>query len=337
LIRSINRCVGGALLACALLVTPCASAADRAISDEAQKHFSAGVSLLQDPDGARYEDAYREFEAAYSASGSPKILGNIGFCALKLERDGDAIESYNRYLHEVPDIDPVEAAQIGRDLATLRAGVVRVIMTIDAPNASIIDKRLPVRGDSITNLYAAVDGKIDIGVRPGHHIVEVKTGAETLDVWEFDAKPAATLSRAVARKPAEPQRRSSSQLVPWVVTGIGAATMAAGGVFGVVTLAKVNTIGSHCPNSECPPTYALSAAQEDARHFIRITDTVLIGGAVIAVTGVGLLLFSGGSEAPRPPAVGPHPATSGSQPRPLPQASLTCFPGTCFATMSGAF
>src|SRR4029077_20763786 len=111
---------------------------------------SAGVSLLQDPDGARYEDAYREFEAAYSASNSSKVLGNIGYCALKLERDGEAIESYTRYLRDVPDIDPAEAAQIGRDLATLRAGLVRVVMTIDVPNAAIVDKRLPVRGDSIT-------------------------------------------------------------------------------------------------------------------------------------------------------------------------------------------
>lgn len=196
---------------------------------------------------------------------------------------------------------------------------------------------MPVRGDSITNLYSAVDGRVDIGVRPGHHIVEVKAGAETLDVWEFDAQPGATLSRAVSRKPAEAPHRSSSQVVPWVVTGIGAATMAAGGVFGIVTLGKVNTIGSHCPNSECPPTYALAAAQEDARHFIRITDTLLVGGAVIAATGVGLLIFSGSSEAPRQPPGGPHAATSGSERRPLSQARVTCFPGTCFATVSGAF
>jgi hypothetical protein len=34
-------------------------AAEVVISDDARAHFSAGVNLLQDPDGARYEEAYR--------------------------------------------------------------------------------------------------------------------------------------------------------------------------------------------------------------------------------------------------------------------------------------
>jgi len=44
-----------------------AGAADAPITDEARTHFSAGVNLLRDPDGARYEEAYREFKAAYAA------------------------------------------------------------------------------------------------------------------------------------------------------------------------------------------------------------------------------------------------------------------------------
>ena len=46
------------------------SAAEVVISDDARAHFSAGVNFLQDPDGARYEDAYREFKVAYAASPS---------------------------------------------------------------------------------------------------------------------------------------------------------------------------------------------------------------------------------------------------------------------------
>ncbi|MBV9949955.1 MAG: hypothetical protein JOZ69_24140, partial [Myxococcales bacterium] len=94
----ITRYIAGAAVACAMVMVsaPRAARGDEAVSEEARKHFAAGVSLLQDPDGARYEDAYREFEAAYAASSSPKILGNIGYCALKLERDGEAIAAYSR-------------------------------------------------------------------------------------------------------------------------------------------------------------------------------------------------------------------------------------------------
>jgi hypothetical protein len=324
---SIARCIGGTVLAGALLLTRIAFGGDESISEEAQRHFKAGVNLLQDPDGARYEDAYREFETAYAASLSPKILGNIGYCALKLERDGESISAYTRYLHEVQDIDPIESAQIARDVATLRAGLVRVVLTVDATGATAIDKRLPVRGESITNLYGPANGRIEIGLRPGHHVIVVKAGGETIDSWEFDAKPGAVLSRPFTRKQAaEPPRRSSPWL-PWVVTSVGGAALATGGVLGVITLGKVNSIGSHCPNNQCPSAYSLQPAQEDARRFIRLTDTFLIGGGVVAATGLGLVLWSGGSETPRPSAARAITTRSG----------LTCSPSGCVATMSGQF
>src|SRR4051812_8414633 len=68
-----------------------AHADDVQITPEARGRFSAGVNLLKDPEGPRYEEAYREFKAAYAASPSYKILGNLGLCAMKLERDEEAI------------------------------------------------------------------------------------------------------------------------------------------------------------------------------------------------------------------------------------------------------
>ena len=56
--------------------------------------------MLQDPKAPRYEDAYREFKAAYAASPSYKILGNLGLCAMKIERDAEAIDAYEKYLKE---------------------------------------------------------------------------------------------------------------------------------------------------------------------------------------------------------------------------------------------
>src|SRR4051794_36501980 len=108
-----------ALLVCSMLVSLANGANAQEITPEARRHFKAGVNQLQDPDGARYEDAYREFKAAYAASSSPKILGNLGLCAMKLERDGEAIDAYSRYLREVSDTDADERAQIMQDLQTL--------------------------------------------------------------------------------------------------------------------------------------------------------------------------------------------------------------------------
>src|SRR5690349_9480392 len=111
----------------ALLLAPVARAQDSEINEQARTHFSAGVNFLQDPDGARYEEAYREFTAAYAASPSWKILGNLGIAAMKLERDGEAIEAFQKYLAGgQATLAPEEKEQFQRDLGTLQAGVVRL-------------------------------------------------------------------------------------------------------------------------------------------------------------------------------------------------------------------
>jgi hypothetical protein len=319
------------LLGCSLLGASLAHAANDSINDEARKHFNAGVSLLQDPDGARYEDAYREFEAAYAASLSPKVLGNIGYCALKLERDGEAITAYTRYLQEVKDVDPAEASQITRDVATLRAGLVRVTVTVDSPGVTVIDKRLPVRGEAINNLYGPTNGRIELGLRPGHHIIEVKASGEPSQSWEFEAQPSSVLSRAFVFKTAAaetPPRKSSSHALAWVVTGVGGATLAAGGVLGAYTLSKARAISNNCPGDQCPSTYPLKSAQDDVHRFVRITDGLFIGGGVIAATGLWLLLWPDGSE-------GRHPASGAARARAEPL--LTCSPSGCVAAVKGAF
>ncbi len=332
----IRRNAATALVCCTVLFAPVARAANDSINEEARKHFSAGVSLLQDPDGARYEDAYREFEAAYAASLSPKVLGNIGYCALKLERDGEAITAYTRYLQEVKDVDPAEAAQIARDVATLRAGLVHVTVGVDTPDATVVDRRLPVRGEPITNLYGPANGRMELGLRPGHHVIEVKVGGQPGQSWEFDAQPSAVMTRSFAFKvdvgkppPEAPTHKSSSHVLGWIVTAVGAATLATGGAFGLVTLNKAQAISNSCPGGVCPSTYALSSAQDDVHRFVRITDTLLIGGGVVAATGLWLVLWPSSSEG-RVTAPGAAPAKVA---RPV----LTCAPTGCLAAVSGAF
>src|SRR5688500_2081025 len=104
---------------------------DPPITEEARQHFAAGVNLLQDPEGARYEEAYREFTAAYRASPSWKILGNLGIAAMKLERDGEAISAFEKYLSGgASALAPEEREQFQRDLNTLKAGVVRITLEV---------------------------------------------------------------------------------------------------------------------------------------------------------------------------------------------------------------
>ena len=71
--------------------------AEEKISEEAKLYFQNGVELIQNQP-PNYQDAYYQFKLAWDRSHSWKVLGNWGLCALKLERDGEAIWAYSEYL-----------------------------------------------------------------------------------------------------------------------------------------------------------------------------------------------------------------------------------------------
>ena len=340
--RALTRAVGLSLLLCAVLCAPLARADEVPISDEARAHFKAGVSLLQDPEGERVEEAYREFKAAYESSHSPKILGNMGLCAMKLERDGEAIEAYTRYLREVTDLGPEERAQIVRDVQTLTTGVVTLQLTVTGapPGTKVIvtDVRTPVKGERITNAYVLPsDHKLVVGVRSGHHMLTARAPGFQDEQWEIEALSGSKESRTLTLKPrvtaaavsppsrpageparAEPEPAPSR--VPWVVAGAGAALMVAGAVTGVVALGKESDIATACPNDLCPSTFDLAGARSSAKTMIGVTDVLLIGGGVLVAGGVTWALLTPG---PKPRERGA--ATS-------PALAAMCGPSGCSAT-----
>src|SRR4051812_6645469 len=304
------------------------------ISEEARTHFAAGVALLQDPEGEKVEEAYREFQRAYDISSSPKILGNLGFCAMRLERDGEAIDAYSRYLRDVPNIDADERAQIVRDLQTLTVGVARLTIQTDKPGVRLIDVRTPTRGERITNVYGPVDGKIDIGVRPGHHLITAKLADHEDATWEVDAfaasrdKYAFTMRPRVVAVPAGPEARGTN-VAPWILMGVGGAMLVTGAITGIVALDKTNGIESKCPGDQCPRSFDLSGERSSAKTFVRVTDVLLIGGSVVTLGGLGWLLFGGGKHESDPPKTAARSSTV------LPSAG--CGPEGCRASVKVVF
>jgi hypothetical protein len=329
------RCRLAAAVVCGVLAWSAQSSADDArkpVGTEAREHFAAGVRLLQDPDGARYEDAYREFRAAYAASPSPKILGNIGFSAMKLERDAEAIAAYGRYLAEVPDVDADEREQIRRDVDTMRTGLAKITIHVDVDGASVVDSRVPVRGANIVNAYAPVSRVLEVGVRPGHHVFRVRGPNGESAPWDLEATPGGsfdhsfTLNASGGAAPtvvSTTNRPTPSRMVPWLVTAVGAVTLAGAAVTGAVVLHKVGQLDSACTNNACPPSADLEGQRSSAKTLMYATDAMLVGGGVLFAGGTLWLLLSGGRSTER--------ASSSLRP------SLGCSAGGCAATLQGRF
>lgn len=287
-----------------------AHAEDVKITDEARQHFNAGVNLLKDPDGARYEEAYREFKAAYASSPSYKILGNLGLCAMKLERDGDAIDAYKRYLEHAAELDPGVVQQVKTDLATLESGAVHLKVKVNQPLAEVTDTRVPIRGERVVNVYTAKDGTLEIGIRPGHHVILVKANGMEPSTWELDASAGSTQEKAfelkapeeapsasnnpgpVAPAPVEMERPvPTSAYVGLAATG---ALLVGSGVVGAMALAKHSDYEKKNDGSD--PAAAKSIA-DSGKTLNLVTDALL--GATLVAGGITTYLFVSRPEVPK--------------------------------------
>lgn len=288
-------------------------AASSQVSEEARKHFKAGVAFLQDPDGARYEDAYREFKEAYRVSPSWKILGNLGLASLKLERNAEAIDAYEKYLAQGgKEIEAGERAQVERDLNALKAASATVTLQITGAtgDVSVTDQRSRSTGGAIQNFYTVAAGKsLTLKVQAGHHTFVAKTGDReakrevdltsdkptdlsfALDATAPKAAPAAPpppVTTEPRPAPAEP-RSSPLRTAGFVAVGVGGAAIIGGVVTGLMAKGKQSDLEGACPDKSHCPTSNQSTA-DSAKSLATITNVLWIGGAVLAAGGVGLIV-----------------------------------------------
>ena len=287
--------------------TPVDSAVPAEVQDQARLHFTAGVNLLQDPGGARYEEAYVEFKRAYELVRSYKILGNIALCAMKLERDAEALDAYTRYLAEAQDLDPEERAQAERDIVNLRAGLAKVHVESRSGGLILHDRRITGRGD-VLNVYGPLTGRTELGVRRGHHVFTARfpDGAEV--VWELDvqggeshvfekaAQP--TAAPAPEPPPVDAGLSRSSRPVPASVYIAGAAT----GVLAIGALTTgVLAVDTHArfdrANDGLDPERA-SDLRSTGRTLNVVSD-VLIAGTVVAAAATAYFYLTRPTVAPK--------------------------------------
>jgi hypothetical protein len=285
--RRFAKVTSGALVALTLGLVPTsrAHAADVPITEEARTHFAAGVALLQDPKAPRYEEAYREFKAAYAASPSYKILGNLGLCAMKIERDAEAIAAYEKYLKEAgPELTQAERDQAQRDLLTLKTGVVTVTISSDPPGASIEDLRTPIEGNDIRNAYGQAKAPLTLGLRRGHHVITARLEGYVDQRWEFEASgttlPPHSFTMVKTVVSVAPMETTPSRPVPtaaWVSGAVTLGLATAGIVFGIAAL------NAHNDYNAANDGLHVSEAQSDKNRgqTLNIVTDACFGGAIL--------------------------------------------------------
>lgn len=283
------------------------------ITETARKHFKAGVAYIDDPAGPKYEEAYKEFHLAYAESPSYRILTNIGLCALNLERDGEAIEAYEQFLAHATkdDIPKDKRAIMERDITTLKASLVRLNVTVNPVTVILNDERISSKGTSVINRYEVKNGKIVLGIHPGHHRLTATAEGFEPQTWEFDAEPTSTQTRdfklsrpsvkglpantATAIAVATPSETNRKPNLNWVyvgaaTTGLFAASATLTGIIAKEKMSdfdRVNKAGDD-------PTEA-RALRDSGKTFALLTD-IGIGAAILSAGATTYFYFSATSR-----------------------------------------
>jgi hypothetical protein len=298
-----------AVLLAAVVWSSGASAESVTLSKAAKMHVKAGISYVDDPSGPKWEEALKEFQLAYAETPSPKLMNNIGLCALNLERDGEAIEAFKAYLAggAESELKPKQRKQIENDIETLSAGLVKVSIQTVPDEVTLIDKRENAKGQIVINLYQVKGGATSLGLHPGRHKITAEASGYPSSEWVVDAEPASTHSHRFDLTPVKqpeppqtvaqpsdtasetepPKSKTKGPTPTSVYIGLAATGVFAGAatVTGLVALKKSKDLDK----------IADAAAAEDAKGPVKtwalITD-IGIGAAVISAGATAYLYFT---------------------------------------------
>jgi hypothetical protein len=205
---------------------------------------------------------------------------------MMLEHDEEAIGFYERYLVEVPGIPPEEATQIRADLATLRAGLSTIELTVRPSVAvTVTDTRAPVQGVPVSNTYERGPGPVTLRVRQGRHRIEVKSQGYLPSVLELDAQAGGRVDRTVTlAKPAAPVVLERSRPTPTTTYVLGAAAVAFTGVATVTGIMALGRQSDYGPANDGLHYEDAAGLHTEGRTLNVVTD-VFAAGAVLAAVG----------------------------------------------------
>lgn len=284
---------------------------------EAKRHMEAGAAFYNDAGGThKCEEAYPEFLKAYELSGSLKALKAMGICALLLERDGDAIERFEKYLAgKGSQIEASDKAQVESDLKALKVAVARVTFRSDRGSTRVTDVRTPSQGSPVTNTYT-LNGEQTLGIHPGRHTftasvdgspplswsTEIANGGTYEHTFDFSGAAAAgatpppppagsSSSHADVSPPPNPPPAPLERPVPVSVFVFGGLTVALA-VPTVVLMARASGKNSdYEAQNGALPGATLESLKSDVKTANLVAD-VFLGATAASLVATGIFYFT---------------------------------------------
>lgn len=304
------------LLASALSAAGPAGAQAEGELARARQLYSQGLTQEAAGDWA---GALGTFQSVAQIKMTPQVRFHIARCKENLGRLNEALGGYR--------LAEYEATQAGSEALAEEIRVARDALEARVPKLVI------VRGEGAGAIKIELDGVAlgqaqvgkEVSVDPGPHevtgilgdgrrfkrtveVAEGKSETVTLDVPDdltnTPAPPPTTEGGAAtdAGGGVTPGVASaaSGSAAPWVVGGIGVASLIASGVFFALKNGAENELDRECLGKTCPDT--VQSTQSRGETYATLTG-VTLGVGIVGVGVASVMLLSGGSERPAEPAV----------------------------------
>lgn len=276
----------------------------------AREAYREGVGLETTGNWAA---ALEKFRAVAAVKSTSRVRFHIGLCQEKLGRWVEALGAYNLAL---ADARQESAADVEKEAEAARAS-----LDVRIPRLTVL------RGQTTEAISVSVDGVAlgaasigtEIPLDPGVHTVETSSPGRApfrvnVELTEgvrktVDAIPPSSSGPvpAASATPVASDNPSSSPAWPWLAVGVGAASLAASGVFYLLRQGKVSSLEDAC-GSEYHCSEAERPVYDSARTYNTLTN-VTLGVGVLGV-GAGTILLLTAKKPSRSTSSATHPTSS---------------------------
>jgi hypothetical protein len=297
----VKRLHASSALCIAFLALAAASPTSAFAADETAKArttFQEGVQLEA---AGNYATALGKFQEVAAIKRTPAVVFHIAFCQEKLGHLVEALGGYRIAEHDA-DGDP-KSAKVQQTAAEAIAALEKRVPSLTVKRGKNADlAKISIDGVELGNNSLDKPQQVDPGshsidatapgVEPFHQVIKIAEGeTKSVDVTFKDKPVAGPKPPAGDDKPKKdddkPPAEGQSSVVPYVVGGVGVASLLLSGVFFLQEKSAENDLNSQCKGNICPSS---ASSTGDKGKSMALLGNITFGLGIVGV-GVGTYLL----------------------------------------------
>jgi hypothetical protein len=278
-------------LTCALAVgSSSALAQDAAELKKARAQFQQATELEQ---ARNWTAALQAFREVGQVRMTPQVRFHIAVCEENLGRWVAALGGYELALADADRVNPDFRDEVEANVRRLRARIPKLVIERgEGADAATIELDGVAVGDNSVGVEVPLDpGPHAVSAKaPNHKPFEANVTLKEEEVTRIELVledlPREAVAPIAATPP--PAEKPPSKVVPFVIGGVGVASLIASGVMFGLRQHTVSKLEDACPNHACPKS---QASRYDDLKFYHYGAQVTLGVGLAAVGTAGALLF----------------------------------------------